>query len=284
MTENTNKIIEEFNEMMRISRKRTATGEEAGRLYMFDQVMGMLYRAGNTKDWVMLDPKVKSSLAKFVTRLWTSDAEKGIDDESGEYGVYIDYEKAFEFIRTRYQTALTEFWRVIALSNMVIVVLGKIYIQINRQTVEKWQNKLFEDITEKDYKECKCILEKGIEMSAYYCNAYNHALDLITDRYKVTVTGLKMDMEDIRDAVKEIQVRVVDLLTGLNAMQNKSEMLSNFTDLLGRTLHTLDYERITEIPADREKKAQEMMNKRLPFFSGRLNDILCVYKERKEDK
>ena len=269
-------------EAMKICRKKKPSGRDVGRLFLYKNCMDLLsrYNAEKPIDKEILDPDVSNRIALFRTHLFVVDREAGIDNEGGETGIYIDHEFAFNYVEKHIQTALAEFWRAIALGNMARVTVEKIYIQLKYKGTE---NPLFEEVTETEFSQFKYIVEEGIEASAYYVNAFNHSLDLLTERYKIDLSNLKVDAEpngsDIKGTVGILQNRFRVLCCLFNNSDNLTEQQKQIHSFIDKNLHTIDYEKITAIPADRERKAQEMLKSRRPFFKGSMNKILCVFQK-----
>ena len=266
-------------EAMKICRKKKPSGRDVGRLFLYKNCMDLLsrYDAEKPIDKEILDPDVSTKIALFRTHLFVVDREAGIDNEGGETGIYIDHEFAFNYVEKHIQTALAEFWRVMALGNMARVTAEKIYIQLKYKGTE---NTLFEEVTESEFSQFRYIVEEGIEASAYYVNAFNHSLDLLSERYRVDLSNLKVDVnQDIKGIVWILQNRFRVLCAMFNNSDNLTEQQKQIHAFIDKNLHTIDYEKITAIPADRENKAQEMLKSRRPFFKGSMNKILCVFQK-----
>lgn len=270
-------------EAMKICRKKKPSGRDVGRLFLYRYCMDLLsrYDAGKPIDKEVLDPKVSNKLALFKTQLFTADRQAGIDNEAGELGIYTDHEYVFSYVEKHLQTALAEYWRAVALGNMARVTVEKIYIQLKYKGTE---NPLFEEVTETEFSQFKYIVEEGIEASAYYVNAFNRSLDLLTERYKIDLSNLKVDADpngsDIKGVVGILQNRFRVLCCLFNNSDNLTEQQKQIHSFIDKNLHTIDYEKITAIPADREEKAQKMLKNRLPFFNGSMNKILCVFQKK----
>lgn len=270
-------------EAMKIYSKKKPSGRDVGRLFLYRYCMDLLsrYDAGKPIDKEVLDPKVSNKLALFKTQLFTADRQAGIDNEAGELGIYTDHEYVFSYVEKHLQTALAEYWRAVALGNMARVTAEKIYIQLKYKGTE---NPLFEEVTETEFSQFKYIVEEGIEASAYYVNAFNRSLDLLTERYKIDLSNLKVDADpngsDIKGVVGILQNRFRVLCCLFNNSDNLTEQQKQIHSFIDKNLHTIDYEKITAIPADREEKAQKMLKNRLPFFNGSMNKILCVFQKK----
>lgn len=265
------------DEARRLFRKRKPSGQDVGRLWVYIQVQNLLSVTFERQeaDSEILSPQFLNKLAMFKTHLFSADRQSGITNQDGDLGLEIDHEQMYENMKICLMTAFQEYWQVMTLCSEAISILKNLYAGIFYSD----NSELFE-ISQSDIEKVFDNFSENLESHVYYVNATNHSFDLLSERYLIDLTGLKLCTEDLRNAVNTL-IRKFNVL--ISAIEDKEHPFTETISQISEQCKNLDYEKMIEIPANREEEAQRILKKRLPYFGGdNLNTVICLWEKKEE--
>ena len=263
------------DEARRIFRKRKPSGYDVGRLYIYIQVNQLLTFAfeNPNADVEIYSADYLNKLAVLKTHVFAIDGSRAGIDPQSETLAEFDCEMMYTHMKTNLQTSLQEFWKAETLCSEALNEFKNLYNRI----IYDCKSELFE-LSKERTDDLFSNFHENLESHVYYVHAVNHSMDLLSDRYLIDLSALKNNVEDLQKAVSTV-TKGFNIL--ISATAEKSHKYTEIISKIAEQCGNLDFEKLIAIDPDRERKAQLLLLKRLPFASGEdLNTTLCVWRRK----